>query len=313
MQIKHLEYFVATVECGSISQAARRLFLLPQTLSAAIAGLEQELGFKLFVRQRQGVSLTLEGHRVFEGAKAVLSITDSWLALGRQNKEALSGEVNVNVGLALCSSFNRFLIGLEKDYPKLSVSLNEARGKTNVARMKDGGVYLSCCSFTDDVYEDYLPLIQEQQWEVTPLLEDEFTAVLGRGYFPQIQDYLTLEDCAKMTLICSSDPNDVVGRDYFTMFGHKLISRVESHASLLYMVAKNHGALILPKRIARCEPMYQAGMLRFLPIDGVHLKTTHYMLYAPKQDRSPVTRDFMKLIQDYYARAGWEKHDGQPG
>lgn len=308
VQLKHLEYFITVAECGSINQAARRLFLSPQALSAAIAGLERELAFPLFERQRQGVRLTAEGARVLEGAGKILNITEEWAALGTENaQEAPAGEVTVQVSLALSTSFNRFLIELEKKYPKLSIIVNEGRGKNIIERLQKKPSGLAICSLVDEIYAEYLPVIQQNQWEVNCLMEDEFAVVLGRDYFPEIQEALTLEDCAKMRLICSSDANDIIGRRYFTMFGGNLTSRVESHASILYMVEQNKGAIILPRRIARCEPMYEAGLLRILPIQGVRLKTSHYLIRPKRCHLSPAVKAVMASIQDYYARAEWEK------
>ena len=55
MQINHIEYFLEVARCQSISKAAKNLFITQSTLSTSIATFENELGFKLFTRLRQGV------------------------------------------------------------------------------------------------------------------------------------------------------------------------------------------------------------------------------------------------------------------
>lgn len=64
MQINHIEYFLEVARCQSISKAAKNLFITQSTLSTSIATFENELGFKLFTRLRQGVILTPEGEKV---------------------------------------------------------------------------------------------------------------------------------------------------------------------------------------------------------------------------------------------------------
>ena len=50
MDFKQLEAFVAVVDYGSFSEAARRLYLTQPTISAHIRALEEELRTKLIVR-----------------------------------------------------------------------------------------------------------------------------------------------------------------------------------------------------------------------------------------------------------------------
>lgn len=50
MEFKQLEAFVAVVDYGSFSEAARRLYLTQPTISAHIRSLEDELHMKLIIR-----------------------------------------------------------------------------------------------------------------------------------------------------------------------------------------------------------------------------------------------------------------------
>lgn len=50
MEFKQLEAFVAVVDYGSFSEAARRLYLTQPTISAHIRSLEEELHSKLIIR-----------------------------------------------------------------------------------------------------------------------------------------------------------------------------------------------------------------------------------------------------------------------
>lgn len=55
---QRIVYFLEAAEAGSFSGAARKLYISPQALTKQIDLLEEELGGRLFVRSRQGVSLT---------------------------------------------------------------------------------------------------------------------------------------------------------------------------------------------------------------------------------------------------------------
>ena len=67
-----LRYFLAVVETGSFTKAAKRVFVTQPTLSAGIKKLETDLGSKLFDRTSRRVFLTESGTRFVPHAKSIL-------------------------------------------------------------------------------------------------------------------------------------------------------------------------------------------------------------------------------------------------
>lgn len=58
LNIKQITYMVTVVKCGSLSAAAKELYVTVQAVSKAIADLEREVGHRLFVRESHGVRPT---------------------------------------------------------------------------------------------------------------------------------------------------------------------------------------------------------------------------------------------------------------
>ncbi len=59
---RQLKYFITTVECGSVAEASRKLYIAQPSISTAIKGLEDSFGVQLLIRHHaQGVSLTPSG------------------------------------------------------------------------------------------------------------------------------------------------------------------------------------------------------------------------------------------------------------
>ncbi len=73
MTIQQLSYFLATVENGSFSAAARTLFLTQPSVSEQVRQLEAELGIALFARAGRGLVLTEAGRRFRPEAERVLA------------------------------------------------------------------------------------------------------------------------------------------------------------------------------------------------------------------------------------------------
>ena len=72
MDIDQARTFLAIAAHGSFLEAARHLHLTQSTVSARIQRLEEELGVRLFVRNRAGATLTTGGRRYAEYAKRLV-------------------------------------------------------------------------------------------------------------------------------------------------------------------------------------------------------------------------------------------------
>jgi hypothetical protein len=61
MELRHLRYFTAVVECKGYREAPRRLHIAQLSISEAVSDLEHELGLKLFSRTHRAARLRPEG------------------------------------------------------------------------------------------------------------------------------------------------------------------------------------------------------------------------------------------------------------
>jgi LysR family hca operon transcriptional activator len=74
MELRHLRYFVAVAEAGSLTVAAERILHTSQpSLSRQIRDLEEEVGAQLLTRTARGIELTPPGRAFLDHARVVLS------------------------------------------------------------------------------------------------------------------------------------------------------------------------------------------------------------------------------------------------
>lgn len=92
MDLKQLEIFVCVAQTGSMTSAAKTLYLTPPALSRQIDLLEKEMGVKLFSRSTQGMTLTETGRICFEASRRML---DMAAQMKRQCREAERGRRQV--------------------------------------------------------------------------------------------------------------------------------------------------------------------------------------------------------------------------
>lgn len=114
MELRHLRYFVAVVDYGTVRAAAEHLNVAQPAISRQIKDLETELGFALFLRQRRGLFLTDAGKRYLEDARHILSAADSAVQEARLVSEGKSGTLSIGLlenacwGGAAPSALSRF-------------------------------------------------------------------------------------------------------------------------------------------------------------------------------------------------------------
>ena len=79
MTLQQLKYLVTVAECGSISEAAQKLFISQPSLSAAIQNLEKEMGVTAFSRFSKGVVITREGEELLAYSRMLLEQADIFI------------------------------------------------------------------------------------------------------------------------------------------------------------------------------------------------------------------------------------------
>ena len=72
MTLQQLRYVDQVASAGSISEAARKLFVSQPTLTEAVRTLEEELRMAIFNRSAKGVSVTREGEEFLASARQIL-------------------------------------------------------------------------------------------------------------------------------------------------------------------------------------------------------------------------------------------------
>lgn len=122
-----LRYIVETADCGSVTEAARRLSVSQPSVSAALAQAERELAVQIFVRHHaRGMALSVPGRRLVEEARLLLQQASSFTASAQSLGNPLSGEIVVGSFPTLAMRYMPRIIGsFARTYPNINVQLME--------------------------------------------------------------------------------------------------------------------------------------------------------------------------------------------
>lgn len=139
MNIQQLKTFVAVVETGSFSQAARRLGVSQPAVSMQVQSLESDIGEALLDRRHRQVDLTEAGRILLPHARMMLAEA----ARVRAEIEGLSGEVTGNLRLALSTTPGDYIIPrllgeFVARYPHVHIDLTVASTAEIIGEVEDG-------------------------------------------------------------------------------------------------------------------------------------------------------------------------------
>lgn len=117
-----LRSFVAVVDSGGFTRAAKLLSSTQSTISAQIQRLEEEAGRPLFVRSTRSVQLTSAGEDLLGYARTILRLNDD--ARLRLSGERHAGRVRIGVSEDLTGNWlPKLLQRLNRQYPRVEVEL----------------------------------------------------------------------------------------------------------------------------------------------------------------------------------------------
>lgn len=121
----HYRTFLAVVETGSLSAAARTLGLTQPTAGRHIEALEQAFGAPLFLRSPQGLlptekALAMQGH-----ARGMAAMSSALARIASGDMEEVRGTVRISASEVIAvETLPPILIGLQEAHPALEIELS---------------------------------------------------------------------------------------------------------------------------------------------------------------------------------------------
>lgn len=123
MDTKQQEYFIAIAEEGSLSKAARRLYISQPSLSQYLTKLESSMNVQLFTRGRNNhITLTGAGKLYYESAQEIVRIRDDFIRKLSDLKDSASSNLTFGInGERGVHIMTQIVASLSERYPDLHI------------------------------------------------------------------------------------------------------------------------------------------------------------------------------------------------
>lgn len=131
MDFDSINYFLNICNCGSFSEAAKRLYISQPTLSRRITALEDELGTELLSRKSTGISLTPAGKTFYEEQTTLMNSQQRLIERMKSFRQEYAGTLTVGIreelpfGMILKTSMHIKALHPNLDIRILSFSTSE--------------------------------------------------------------------------------------------------------------------------------------------------------------------------------------------
>jgi DNA-binding transcriptional LysR family regulator len=126
MELRHLRYFTAVVECKGYREASRRLHVAQPSISEAVSDLEDELGLKLFSRTHRNARVTPEGEMFYADAVRILQQAETAILTAKRAAQGKVGRLSIGfIGSATLSFLPDLIRRYKLEYPNVKLSLHD--------------------------------------------------------------------------------------------------------------------------------------------------------------------------------------------
>lgn len=243
MELRHLRYFIAIAEEGSLLTASqRRLNTSQPSLSRQIRDLESEIGVKLLERQARGVTLTDAGRVFLDHARLALSQVEA--AIDGARRTAQPQKPVLSMG---------FMVGLEVMWlPHLLRMLREEEPEIEVTLFSQSSPELALALTRRKLDVAFLrPEKQSLGLTFKLLAKEPLIAVLPADHRLASRKKIRPQDLAREIYVSSARTSPVlhaVIQDYASKAGITLKPKYEGEniSSAMSLVASTGGVTLVP-------------------------------------------------------------------
>lgn len=139
MNLKQAQYVKTIAECGSITAAAKKLFVSQPSLSQMLRQLEQETGLPIFDRSTSPMRLTYAGEKYLHAAERILAANAELDSQLREIRQEHAGRLRLGISVTRAMQVMPLVMPVfQQQYPNVSLQLTES-GSANLEELLRSG------------------------------------------------------------------------------------------------------------------------------------------------------------------------------
>ena len=297
MEFKQLEAFVAVVDYGSFSEAARKLYLTQPTISAHVRSLEEELHTKLILRTTKKTTITTRGYQLYDSAVRMLEIRNNLL-------ENFTGSRKQIIDLAASTIPSSYLLpellaGFGRMYPDVYFHSWQTDSSGAINRVLDGTVDLALTGQnTGDDSCVFIPFCQDNMVIATPV-NDHYLNLKQKEQPVVFQDFIKDPVIIREKSSGTKKEMDIflenAGIEPSSL---NVVARMNDLESIKKSIVNGLGFSILSARSV--VDLQKTKQILLFPLEESAHKRSFYIVYSKNRILKSHVRQFIHYVKEYY-------------
>ena len=303
MPFKQFLYLREVIICRSINQAAQNLYVSPQALRSAIGSMEDKLGFKIFERSKQGVTLTPEGEEIEQDVYAISDMSEHWNKI-REARGRVDGVVQLVASTSVCNTvIPAIMMECRERYPNLRLQQYEARDDKLLAMLaKRRMIGVVGAAPRDEVlgqHAQYAQFATENQYLLEILREDQFYVFINSKSPLAGQAELELSDLSGLTpAMYPKEEKRLVFKEIFRYFSVAQPFALMHQENIFQLVAENTDiACVFPAVAAENDRHIHNGQVCPMTVRDFPMPAVACMLHPTPRELTSGEKAVMDLIR----------------
>ncbi len=289
MTLRHLRIFIQVVKSGSVTAAAKALYLAQPAVSQAIRELEDLLGVRLFDRMSKKLYITESGKKLYAYAVSVMDLLEEMQHTVTDTQNA--GVLRVGASITIGTHYMPTLVKqFAAAHPNADVRVLVSSSETIENKVLDNELDFA-------LIEGIAHAPQLEKWE---WMQDKLVAVCCPSHPLLLQQPVSLEQLASAPLLLREKGSGT--RELFDALlrthNCKVTPKWESTSThaLINAVREGLGVSVLPYRLIEHE--LQSGQISCLTTNGFSLKRSYVLIRHKNKHLSPLMQAFIKMLKD---------------
>lgn len=295
MNIKHAQYVLAILRAGSITEAAKQLYISQPSLSQTIRQAEEQLGTPIFNRDVDPMTLTYAGQMYVQAARQVMNIDTNLLNEIEEIKKESHGRMRLGFSVQRGMQLLPLVIPeFIKKYPHVKIELQEQGSDTLEQLIIEGVCDLALITTSPKRKELNYTLLESEE---IILMADKNTRLARRFKDGEPIDILEAEDELFVTLRHGHSIRSV--QDHL-FNANRMAPRVllESNSlELAKRVAAASGAVMLCPYVYIAQSPEVRSKVNCYPIKNMDYTRHLYLCYRKEIYFTRFMEDFLEIVR----------------
>lgn len=315
LRIEHCEYFIAIIEAGSISKAAKKLNMSQPYLSQCLKQLESIVGTQLILRTAKGLILTEAGHECLKHSQNIVNearILFDWQKYSNNREQLKVASFNAYAPI------NSFYEVTNNSINCIQHQLFEVFNCDVLELVLSRDANLGVIYIESIILSSFIKMLKQRDLAWLPLSQGLMDIVMSKNNPLAQNSSVTVKDITPFTLVFESHKNirkplghiallEEIDQNTYIKELNRVLSKFtiqeigfNNMRSLLYYITKNEQVITFgQKRYNRDNPLLKSGELVYLPLMDEKIQLITGIVYPQKLKFSSSEEQFIETLREY--------------